>query len=172
MDTPGTAKLPAQAVVTQLQSLGQQLPDIAPLTPDERLFARRQGKVSQDVVAATVTVIGASEMVQQGIGEEPDTVRQLLTDADDWDEVERQLKALLKGVQDANLVRRQRAAVIASRAYLVAQQVVRDPANAGLRPHLEEVKRLRNLTRRAKPAKQTPEPQPNSTPAVPDAPKQ
>jgi hypothetical protein len=111
-------------------------------------------------------------MVQQGIGEVPDTVRQLLVDAGDWDEVVRQLKVLLKGVQDANLVRRQRAAVIASRAYIVAQQVVRDPANAGLRPHLEEVKRLKSLNRRGKPAKQTPEPQPNSTPAVPDAPKQ
>src|SRR5207302_3082385 len=132
----------------------------APLTPKERLIARRQGRMSQEVIEASAQVISASDTVLQGVGQTTDEVRQLVTDSSEWDVVERELRAMLKAVADANLVRRQRASIAASRAYLIAQQVARDPNNASLRPHVEEVKRLKALARRKKPAAQVPQPQP------------
>jgi hypothetical protein len=170
--TPGTPKLSAQVVTDQLRALGGQFPDIAPLTPEERKIVRRQGKVPKDVVEASISVISSSDTVQQGVGQ-PEEVRQLITNANDWDVVERELKAMLKGVADANLVRRQRAAIAASRAYLIGQQVARDPNNAGLRPHLEEVKRLKALARRKKTVKPAPESQtPSSASETPMTAKQ
>ncbi len=169
---PGTAKVPVQTIIDQLRATAGQFPDIAPLTPQERLIARRQGRTSQEVIEASAQVISASDTVLQGVGQTTDEVRQLVADSSDWNVVERELRAMLKTVADANLVRRQRASIAASRAYLIAQQVARDP-NANLRPHVEEVKRLKALARRKKPATQVPPPQPKSTepatPATPDS---
>jgi hypothetical protein len=170
---PGAAPVSVQTIVDQLRATGQQFPDIAPLTPKERLIARRQGRMSQEVIEASAQVISASDTVLQGVGQTTDEVRQLVADSSEWDVVERELRAMLKAVADANLVRRQRASIAASRAYLIAQQVARDPNNASLRPHVEEVKRLKALARRKKPAAQVPQPQTQSTeqenPATPDS---
>ena len=170
--TPGTAKLTAQLFTEQLTLLGQQLPDISPLTAQEREIVRRQGRMPDDVIAASITVIAESDTVQQEVGQ-PQDVKQLVVDANDWDDVERRVKAMLKVIADSNLVRRQRASIAASRAYLIGKQVVRDPDNAALIPHVEEVRRLKALARRNRTAKPAPQPQPQSTeqenPATPDS---
>ena len=55
------------------------------------------------------------------------------------------------------LVRRQRATVIAIQAYAIGQQLVRNPENAVLVPHVQEVKRMKATRRRKKaPAGGTP----------------
>lgn len=156
-DAPDVTMLSPAEVVTQLRVVADQIPDIAPLTPEERLAMRGMARVPGPVVRASVTVIGKSEIVQQAVGQEPARVSQWLTDAEEWDAVERELRAMLKNVADANLVRRQRAGLAASRAYIIGRQVARDPNNADLRPHVEEVKRQKSLARRKKPAAQTPE---------------
>ena len=71
---------------------------------------------------------------------------------------------MLEGVAGANLVRRQRVALIAGQAYIIGTQLARDPANAVLRPHVEEIKRLKRATRRKKAgeAAQPPSPAPSS----------
>jgi hypothetical protein len=46
-------------------------------------------------------------------------------------------------------------------AYLISQQLARDPNNAVLLPHVQEIKRIRGLARRKKkPAPQAPLPLP------------
>ena len=82
---------------------------------------------------------------------------------------------MLNGVAGANLVRRQRIALIAGQAFNIGAQLARDPANAVLKPHLDEVKRLKSFKRRKKaaqapgtpasPAPGTPVPKAPSTPA-------
>ena len=156
-DAPDVTMLSPAEVVTQLRVVGKQIPDITPLTPQERLAMRGMARMPAPVVRASVTVIGASEVVQQAVGQEPEHVSQWLTDAEEWDAVERELRAMLKNVTDANLVRRQRAGLAASRAYIIGRQVARDPQNADLRPHVEEVKRQKSLARRKKSPAQTPE---------------
>jgi len=161
---PGVAKLSAQEVMDQLRALAQQLPDISPLTKEEREAARRRARVPRNVVDATLSVIGNSDPVQSAVGQPADEVKQFVSDSADWRQVEDQFRAVLKGISDANLVRRQRLAVLSARVYLIGQQVARDPENAELRPHLDEVKRQKALASRKKPAKPAPTPQGPPTP--------
>ncbi len=166
--TPGTVRLSAQEAIDQLRALAQQLPDIAPLTKAEREVVRRQGRVARTVVDATISVIGNSDPVQSAIGQPVDEVKQFVSANADWREVEDQFRAVLKGISDANLVRRQRLTLLTARAYIIGLQVARDPENAELRPHLDEVKRQKVLARRKKSAKPTPAPQgPPTTPPAP-----
>src|SRR5260221_7740994 len=141
--TPGTLMLSAQEVVDQLRTLQRQIPNIAPLTAEEREMARRQGRVPRTVVDATISVIVNSDPVQSALGMPAEEVKQFVDDNAGWREVEDQFRAGLQGIADANLVRRQRAAILAARAYRIGQQVARDPRNAELRPHLDAVKRLK-----------------------------
>jgi hypothetical protein len=53
-------------------------------------------------------------------------------------------RAMLNGVAGPNLIRRQRIALIAGQAFNIGRHWARDPANAVLVPHLEEVKRLKS----------------------------
>ena len=89
-------------------------------------------------------------------------VRRLSDEANRWLVAEGELRAMLHGVAGANLVRRQRIALIAGQAFNIGTQLARDPANAVRVPHLEEVKRLKSIKRRKHPtpAPATPAPVP------------
>jgi hypothetical protein len=54
---------------------------------------------------------------------------------------------MLNATAGANIVRRQRLALIASRAYGLGNQLARDPEHAILKPQLAEIKRLTALAR-------------------------
>jgi hypothetical protein len=80
-----------------------------------------------------------------------------------WTAVETELKKLLNGVSDANLIRRQRTGILAAKAYGIATQVARD--NPDLLTHVKEIKRLRALARRKKTATGAPQTPPSPAPA-------
>jgi hypothetical protein len=61
----------------------------------------------------------------------------------------------------ANLVRRQRLALISAQAYSIGTQLARDAANSVLVPHIQEVKRLKRFSNRKKTAENTQSPTPN-----------
>jgi hypothetical protein len=98
--------------------------------------------------------------VSQAIGQPLDEVRQLQDESLRWDAVADEARAFLKGIEGANLNRRQRLALIATQAYAIGSQLAKDPAKAVLLPHVEEVKRLKGVSRRKKAtqAPQTPAP--------------
>ena len=66
--------------------------------------------------------------------------------------VEDELRTMLNGVSGANLIRRQRIALISAQAFTIGSQLARDPANAVLVPHVQEIKRLKSFSRRKKAA--------------------
>ena len=70
---------------------------------------------------------------------------------------------MLNGIAGANLIRRQRVAVVSGRAYAIGAQLARDPAHAVLVPHVQEIRRLKRLSRRKK--AQTTDTPPTPTPA-------
>src|SRR5437763_7059018 len=72
---------------------------------------------------------------------------------------------MLNAISGANLVRRQRVALVAAQAFGVSKLLARDPANADLVPHVQEIKRLKHITRRKKSA--PPAEQPQSPAPVP-----
>jgi hypothetical protein len=75
---------------------------------------------------------------------------------------------MLKGIAGANLVRRQRVGLVAVQAFGISRQLSRDPNYADLLPHVEEIRRLKNLGRRKKSAPQVPQsPQSPQSPEPP-----
>jgi len=146
-DTPQTAPLTPEQAVEQLRVLLANIPGVQLLTARERELVRQSNRMPESELRAAINVVDASDKVSQAIGAAGD-IRQLLDDAGRWSAVENELNGVLKAVADANLVRRQRAVVVAMQAYGIGQQLTRDPANAVLVPHVQEVRRLKALRRR------------------------
>ena len=165
VSTPTPAVTPEQ-VVAQLRALQAQIGEISPLTAEQRKTLRQQSRVSEAVVQASLNVLGAADIITQAVGQPVEEVQSMIDEANRWSAVEGELRATLNGVAGTNLIRRQRIALVAVRAFLIGKQLARGPEHASLVPHLEEVKRLRSITRRKKRVATTP-----PTPApVPHAP--
>jgi hypothetical protein len=162
-NTPGTsgsdpAKLTADAVIAQLRTIRSLIDDVAPLPKAQRkLLKQRLRMQTKTVVDASINVIGVLDNVSHAIGQPLDEVRQLQDESLRWDAVADEARAFLKGIEGANLNRRQRLGLIATQAYTIGSQLAKDPAKAVLLPHVEEVKRLKAVSRRKK-ATQTPPP--------------
>jgi len=160
----GTADLPQPAptlapgeVVAGLRVLVAQMGDVTPLTPAQRKTLRSQARASNPVLQASINVIGVLDGVAQALGLPAAEVRQLQEDANRWTAVEDEIRALLNGVTSANLVRRQRLALIATQAAGIGKLLARNPDNAVLVPHVQELKRLKSYARRKKTAVVPPE---------------
>ena len=154
-DTPQivpTSTLTPEAAVDALRALRAQLGDVTPMTPPQRKALRRRAKASNPVLQASINLIGALDNVSQAVGQPAGDVRQMCDDANRWTAVEDEVRALLSGIAAANLIRRDRVALIAAQAASIGSQLARDPANAVLVPHLQEIKRLKSFTRRKKAA--------------------
>ena len=137
-----------------------QIGPVAPLTSEQRRTLKAQTRVPQEVVEASINVIGAAESISQVVGIPADEVRQIVDEASRWTAVESVLRTALNGVAGANLVRRQRIALVTGQAYHIGQQLARDPGHAALVPQIQEVKRLKAFSRRKKRGSQTPAPAP------------
>lgn len=165
---PGTpSKLNPDAVIQQLRSMRSQIEEVAPLTKEQRKALKgRLRNQTIPVVNASINVIGVLDNVSQAIGTPLEEVRQVQDEALRWDEVEGEARAFLNSIEGANLIRRQRLALIGRQAYSIGTQLALDPDNAVLVPHVEEVKQLKGATRRKK-TKKTPEtPHPSPTPST------
>jgi hypothetical protein len=167
-ETEPRVKLDPEAIVEQIRLLRSQMEEVTPLTPAQRRILREQSRKQSDaVLAGTINVLGALDNVALAIGLHPEEVRQLQADWNRWSAVGGELRALLNGVDGANLVRRQRLALISAQAYSIGTQLARDPANSVLVPHIQEVKRLKSFSKRRKTAESPQSPTPKPAPAPP-----
>jgi hypothetical protein len=144
--------LTPEVVVEQLRVMRGQIGGVAPLTSKQRRALRVAGRTSNPILQASINVIGALDNVAQAVGQPAADVRQMYDESNRWTAVEDELRAMLNGVAGANLIRRQRVALIAGQAYSIGTQLARDPANAVLVPHVQEIKRLKSFARRKKAA--------------------
>lgn len=163
---PSPAKLAPEAVIAQLRTIRSQIGEVEPLAKDQRKLVKRRLRVlAKPVVEASINVIGVLDNVSQALGQPLDEVRQLQDESLRWEAVADEARAFLKGIEGANLIRRQRLALIAAQAYTIGTQLAKDPAKSVLVPHVEEVKRLKGAARRRKPAQaaQPPAPDPSTT---------
>jgi hypothetical protein len=171
-ETQQPLKLDPEAVVEQIRLLRAQIEEVTPLTPAQRRILREQARQQSDaVLAGTINVLGALDNVTLALGLQPEEVRRLQADWRRWNEVAGELRALLNGVDGANLVRRQRLALISAQAYSIGAQLARDPANSVLVPHIQEVKRLKSFSRRRKTSETPQSPTPNPAPEITTTPK-
>jgi hypothetical protein len=165
---PNPPKLTPEAVIEQIRALRSQIEDVTPLSKAQRnQLKQRTRSQPAPIVDASISVIGSSNTVAQAVGQPLDNVLQLQTDSVRWSHVADELRSFLRGVEGANLVRRERLAFIAAQAYSFGSQLARNPDNANLVPQVEEIKRLKSFARRKKAA---PAPQPPSPPTAPAPP--
>src|SRR3954452_11293716 len=106
-DTPQPPMLNPDEAIAELRDFQARVPGIAELSPQERHFLRRSARISEEAIQASFGVLDVSDDVAQIIGE-PDDVRQLHENVGRWTTFEREVKAMLQRVIDANIVRRQR----------------------------------------------------------------
>jgi hypothetical protein len=170
-DTPPTEMpLTPQEVVDQLRAIRTRIADVTPLTPDQREAVRGLARtVTNEILQASIGAIDSADLVAQAVGQQSDDVRALYDESNRWNQAEGELRTMLKGIAGANLIRRQRLALIIKRAYGVSEVLAEDPAHAAvLLPQVEEIKRLKRLARgKKKPAPQTPQqPVPAPTPST------
>lgn len=157
-----TPAVTPEGIIQQLRAVSAQIPEVTPLTSQQREVLRRQAQTAKngEIVDTSISMIGAADLVSVAVGQSADEVHAMCDESSRWAAVEDELSAMLKGVAGANLIRRQKIAVIAERAYGVGSQLAPDPEHSAILPHVQEIKRLRKLSRRKKPAKA---PQPPAT---------
>jgi hypothetical protein len=164
--------LDPETVVSQLRAMRAQIGEVTPLSAAERKLLRNRARTTNPILQASINVIGAHDVVAQAVKQPADAVRRLDDEANRWTAVEDELRTMLQGVVGANLVRRERLALITAQAYKIGTELARDPDNAVLLPHVQEIKRLRRRTGRRKktagappstPAPTTPAPAPGTS---------
>ena len=161
---PATAITP-EAVVEQLRAIRSQIGEVTPITSAQRESMRHIAKLAHDVVQSSVNMIDFSTPMQQALGRPSADVRGLQDANARWSAVEDELRSLLEAVSGTNYARRHQLALISAQAYSIGTQLVRDPANAELLPHVREIKRLRAIAFGRKKTTTPEQPAPSPSPA-------
>lgn len=153
--------LAPEGVIEQLRILRSQIAEVAPLSQEQRKLVKQRVRLhTKPVLDASINVIGVLDNVSQALGQPLDDVRQLQDDLLRWDAVVNEARAFLKCIEGGTLIRRQRLTIIATQAYAIGTQLAKDPEKAVLLPHVEEVKRLKGVSRRKKATPPPPPPAP------------
>jgi hypothetical protein len=161
-DTP---MLTPEQVVEQLRLLRQQIPEFVQL-PNNREMKQLRRTASLNIAFAheAINAVGASDIVQNVIGNTPDELHQAEDEVGRWTAVESELRAMLRGVVAANVVRRHRLCHAAQQAFNVSKQLVRQEEHANLLPHVESMSRIRKFGRRRVKTAEVPADQPQPQP--------
>lgn len=94
--------------------------------------------------------IGASPAISTAVASTEAELREEMDDQSRWSEVESQLRAMLRGVEGANLIRRHRLGLKALQAYGILRQLVRQPEHRDLLQYYETLKQMNKLGKRKK----------------------
>jgi hypothetical protein len=148
-DQPQPALSPEE-LIDQLRAIRMRMGEMAPMTAEQRKALRGRLRTPNPVVNASLNVIDTLDNVSHAVGQPIERVRSMQDEAIRWSAVEQELRSMLNGVSGANLLRRVRIDLIAAQAYTIGTQLARDPANAVLLPHVEEIKRMKRVSRRRK----------------------
>lgn len=143
-------ELPPEAIVEGLRALRARIREVTPMGTEQRRLLVSRSRTPNNVLLASINIIGAADRVAVAVGLPADEVRRIVDEANRWTAVEDELRGMLNGVAGANLIRRQRVSRLAAYAFTVGSQLAQDPAHAELVPHVDEVKRLKRLARRKK----------------------
>jgi hypothetical protein len=144
--------LTPKEAIELLRGLRQRIPEFVQLPKDAQTdHYRRVARLNPEFSHEAFSAVGASDLVQHFIGNTPDELHQAEDEAARWAGVRSELRALLRGVDSAILVRRQRIGLAALQAYTVslAGEARGAPAPAAVRGADEPVAALRPPSRQA-----------------------
>ena len=143
------------AIVEQLRAIRQQIPEYTQLPIPDAKAMRRVAHINPDFIDAAINAIGASGTVQNAVGRNEINLRDEQNNASRWTAVEDELRAMLRGVVAANLIRRHRVGLTVLQAYNISRQLVRQKEHADLLPHVQGMRRMNKFGRKRKPIAQT-----------------
>jgi len=161
--TAGAQELPGvtpDSIIEQLRAIRVQIPEYTQLPIPDAKAIRRVAHMNADFLDAAINVVGASEIVQTAVGHTHVDLREENDQAGRWTAVEDELRAMLKGVVAANLIRRHRVGLAALQAYSISRQLIRQKQHADLLPHVQGMKRLAKFGRKRKGVQPSPAPPP------------
>jgi hypothetical protein len=154
--------LTAEQVIEQLRLLRQQIPDFVqlPNNRETQNLRRLASSISLEFAHEATNAVGVSVIVQSGVGNTAEGMYQDKDLAGRWAAAENEMRAVLRGLANKNLVLRQRLCKDALQAYNISRELVKQKEHAHLLPHVEAMRRLKRR-RRAKPGTEpVPKPQP------------
>ena len=157
--------LTPEQFIEQLRSLQQQLPEFVQLPKLRGIgHIRRVASLAEELAHDGIGAVGASEVVQNAIGQTAEQMHQAEDEIGRWKVAENEARTLVRGLAAANLVRRHRIGLALMQAYNVSRQLVRQEEHAHLLPHVERMSLVRKLGRRStKPAAEPQTPPPVKT---------
>ena len=175
---PATAALQAleplsltpEAIVEYLRALRPQVPLYGQLE-SHSIALLKNAHVDPNFVTATNNIAGVSTLVQLAMGGTPlETMTQEAEETRRWSIVEEEVRALMRGIANANLIRSHRVGTRALNGYNVAVQLAKIPEHADLLPHVDVLKKMNKFSRlRRKVSKPAAEAKPASPPSTPPA---
>src|SRR6266705_2185992 len=81
---PATSLTP-QVVIEQLRAIRGQIADVTPLTADQRRGLRNVSRsTNNEILQASISVIGSADLVSQAVGQVPEDVRALYDESNRW----------------------------------------------------------------------------------------
>lgn len=160
--------LDPEQVVDQLRGLQARIPEyVQPLNDRRQRQARRRANVNIDFTREAISAIDTSETVQHVVGNTPAEFHAAEDEVGRWAMVESELRAMLRGVAAANIVRRERLGLASLQVFNVSRELVRREDHAALRPHVEAMSRIRKYSpRRKAPAAKPADPAAPANPPV------
>lgn len=150
-------------LVAGLRYLQQRIPQYIQLSVEERRAMMRVAYLDPEFIDIGIQTVGAWDRASKMIGRSSEELRAEADEIRGWDEVERELIVLAKGIAAANLKAKHRLGMAILNVYNVLRTTIRQ--NAHLRPYLDDLKRA-YLRRRKKAGKAAPEAEPD----VPETP--
>jgi len=157
---PDPAAVSPEAIVEQLRAVRQLIPEYTQLAIPDAKAIHRVAHLNPDFIDSAINAVGASQVVQTAVGRTDTNLREENDQASRWTAVEDELRAMLKGVVAANLIRRHRVGLAALQAYSISRQLIRKEDHADLLPHVQGMRRLSKFGRKRKAAQPVPRPQP------------
>jgi len=145
------------ALIEGLRYLQQRIPGFTQLSAEEERSLIRVASLDPDFIEAGIRAGSAWSEMQGIIGRSAEELRHEADEIRHWDEVELEVRALLKGISAANRKRRYHLGRAILNLYMLLGTTIDAEPRRHLRPHYEEMKRAWQSRKRKRRKAEEPE---------------
>lgn len=136
-----------QMLVDALMYVQERIPGFVVLPVRERRSMGNAAHLDPEFLETGLQAATAFRGLKQMMGRSGEELREDQDEIRRWDEVERHLRAITKGIADANLRRKHGLGEIILAFYGILRALTADPAYSYLRPFYEEMQKIYIRTR-------------------------
>ena len=139
-ETAPLSLVDAKSLVAGFRHLQHRVPEYTQLSVDEARSMTRVAHLDPEFIEMGIHAAGAWNEAEAVVGRSGDQLPDEAETIREWDEVERELTVLLKGISAANLKRKHRLGSSILKLYSVLGSMIRHN-DRHLRPYFDEMKR-------------------------------